>query len=150
MRAGFRRAESCFRCIAGPPMKSSARRKSSGEPAVRMSHRLAKRRWTLRRSAQSDEAREESSKDSPKARIEKRKRKFPLFSLCVEDKVLTGDPRIPERHKDAVNARCSAGRGYVTYFAATGVNVNGKPSRGTFKLSEGFREVSDGCAAPFF
>ena len=61
-----------------------------------------------------------------------------------------GDPRIPERQKDAVNARCSEGRGYVTYFGAPGVNVNRKPSRGAFKLSEGFREVSDGCAAPFF
>src|SRR3981189_1097822 len=91
MTVGFRRVESCFRCIAGAPMKGRVRRKSSGEPAVRMSHRLAKRRWTLRRSVQSDEAREESSKDSPKAKIEKRKRKLPLFSLHVEDKVLTGE-----------------------------------------------------------
>jgi len=39
--------------------------------------------------------------------------------------------------------------GYVTYFAAPGVNVNRKPSRG-ISISEGFCEVSDGSAAPFF
>jgi len=79
-----------------------------GEPAVRMSHRPAKRRWILRRSVQSDEAREESSKDSPKARIERGSESFLFFLCALKTKWLTGERRaireIPERQKDAVNA----------------------------------------------
>jgi len=53
-----------------------------GEPAVRMCHRLAKRRWTLRRSVQSDEAREESSKDFLKEESKRGSESF-LFFLCA-------------------------------------------------------------------
>jgi len=41
-----------------------------------------------------------------------------------------GQPKGPEQQKDAVNARCSGGRGYVTYFRSAGVNEIVRPGEG--------------------
>jgi len=50
-----------------------------GRTGGRMSHRPAKRRWILRRSVQSDEAREESSKDSLKQESKRGSESFLFF-----------------------------------------------------------------------